>query len=145
MTYHSRSPLSVLVVTLCVAAFAVPVAAQTVSLNAGGEQVRIKVGDAAVLPADFPADIALPQPHVLTRVQRSAQQTMLELDTSGGLDAVATRFRAGMLANGWAPARVVQPAAGSAQAWEKEGRAVIAWLAAGTAGVHLQLQLLPRR
>lgn len=145
MAHRSRSPLSILVVTLCVAAFAVPVAAQTVSLNTGGEQVRIKVGDAAVLPADFPADIALPQPHVLTRVQRSVQQTMVELDTPGGLDAVAAQFRASMLIHGWSPARVVQPAAGSAQAWEKEGRTVIVWLAPGPAGTHLQLQLLPRR
>ena len=36
------------------------------------------------------------------------------------------------------------PAAGHAQAWEKDGRAVVAWLAPGDAGVHLQLQFSPR-
>lgn len=120
-------------------------AAQTVSLNTGAGQVRIKVGDAAVLPEDFPADVVLPQPYVLTRVQRSDQERMVELDTSGDPGIVAEQFRAGMLVNGWTPARIVQPATGSAQAWEKETRAVVAWLAPGPAGVHLQLRLLPRR
>jgi hypothetical protein len=119
--------------------------AQTVSLTAGGKQLRIKVGEAAALPADFPADVVLPQPCVVTRVERSDQETSLELDTPGELGAIAEQFRAGMLVNGWVPAPVRQPATGNAQAWEKDTRVVIAWLTPGPAGVHLQVQLLPQR
>lgn len=120
-------------------------AGQTVSLNTGGEQVRIAVGESAALPADFPRDVGLPEGHALTQVKRSGTATVIELDAPGKLDDVAARFRERMEAAGWTAAAIAQPAAGHAQAWEKDGRAVVAWLAPTDAGVHLQLQLLLRR
>lgn len=120
-------------------------AGQTVSLDQGGQQVQIAVGESAVLPADFPNDVVLPDGHALTRVQRSGTTTVIELDAPGGLDAVAARFDERMEADGWAAVAMGQPAAGHARAWEKDARAAVAWLMPTAAGVHLQLQLLPRR
>lgn len=121
-------------------------AAQTVTLNQGGKDVRISIGGEAVLPADFPADIALPQPHAVARVQRSGAATTVELALTGTtVDDTAARFGAGMLAAGWKAARVRRPAEGIAQAWEKAGRAVVAWVAPAPAGVRMQLELMPRR
>jgi ligand-binding sensor domain-containing protein len=119
-------------------------AGQTVSLNTGGKQVRITIGASATLPADFPPDVALPDGHALTQVKRSGTTTVIELDAPGELEAVAARFRERMQANGWTAVAIAQPAAGRAQAWEKDARAVVAWLAPADAGVRLQLQLLPR-
>lgn len=132
---------------LLLAAFApgADAAGQTVSLNQGGKDVRITVGDAAVLPADFPKDIALPEPRTLVRVQRTGALTTVEVEARGTVDDEAGRFRAGMQAAGWTAARVRQPATGQAQAWEKDQRAVVAWLKATDAGrVRLQLELLPQ-
>lgn len=132
-------------VMLCAAGFAASVAAQTVSLTTGSKQVRIDVGAAAALPADFPADVVLPQPHVLVRVQRSLDDTILEFDLAGDVDAAAAEVQSAMLANDWTAAPVAQPAAGRAQAWEKDARAVIAWLRPGADGTRLHLQLKPHR
>lgn len=120
-------------------------AGQTVSLNAGGEQLRIAVGTAAALPADFPADVALPRPHVLTRLERSQARMTVELDTPGDPGTVAAALQARMRADGWREAPVSQPGSGIARAWEKDARAVVAWASPGAAGVRLQLQLQPRR
>lgn len=122
-------------------------AAQTVTLNQGGKDVRISIGGEAVLPADFPSDVALPQPHAVVRVQRSGASTTVELAVPGATaEAVSARFRADMLAAGWAAATVRRPADGLAQAWEKAGRAVVAWVAPAPAGgVRMQLELVPQR
>lgn len=116
--------------------------AQVVTLNTGGKQVEISVEDAARLPADFPADVALPEHYVLARVERSDGSTTLALDLSGDIDAIGSELASRMRASGWRAAPVARPATGRAQAWEKDGRAVISWLAPGPAGPHLQLQLL---
>lgn len=120
-------------------------AGQTVSLNTGGEHVRITVGESAVLPADFPKDVPLPESHVLARVQREGASTTLELETPGSVASVDARLREGMQANGWVPAAVLPAAGGQARAWEKDARAVVAWLVPVDAGVRLQLQLRQRR
>lgn len=132
---------------LLVLLFAAPLcaAAQAVSLTRGGQQVRIDVGESAVLPGDFPQDVALPDGHALTQVKRTGTTTVIELDAPGELDAVAARFEARMAANGWTTAAMARPARGRASAWEKDSRAVVAWLAPTATGVHLQLQLLPQR
>ena len=119
--------------------------AQVVTLTTGDRQVRIAVDEAATLPADFPADIALPGQYTLARVERSGNDTMLALDLPGGIDSAAAELAARMRADGWREARTVPPATGRAQAWEKDERAVIAWLAPAPAGTRLELRLLPRR
>jgi hypothetical protein len=120
--------------------------AQTVTLNQGGKDVRIAIGGEAALPADFPGDVALPQPHTVVRVQHSGAVTTVELDVPGAtVDDAAARFRADMLAAGWTAAAVRRPAEGRGQAWEKTGRAVVAWLAPAPAGIRMQLELLPQR
>ncbi len=132
-------------IAAAVAGWPAGAAAQTVTLNQGGKDVRISIGGEAALPADFPPDIALPQPHAVVRVQRSGASTTVELDVPGTtVDAAAARFRARMLAAGWTSAAVRPPAEGLAQAWEKPGRAVVAWMAPAPAGVRMQLELLPR-
>lgn len=119
-------------------------AGQTVTLNQGGKDVRIAIGDAAALPAAFPADIALPQPHTVVRVQRSGAAMTVDVETPAAtVDEAAARFRADMLAAGWTAAAVRRPPSGRAQAWEKDGRAVVAWLTPAEAGVRMQLELLP--
>lgn len=147
MVPKSRSfpllPASIL--ALSAGGFVAPVVAQTVSLNTGGEQVRIKIGDSAVLPEDFPADVVLPQPNLLVQLQRSNAELMVEMDTPGTLESVANQLRAGMLVNGWTAAAIDDPAVGSGQAWEKDARSVVAWLVPGPAGVRLQLRLGSRR
>jgi hypothetical protein len=120
-------------------------AAQTVTLNQGGKEVRIAVGEAASLPADFPQDIPLPAPHAVLRVQHGGATTTVALEALGTVDDAAARFDAGMRAQGWVAARVNVPAAGRAQAWEKDGRAVVAWWQPSAAGVQVQLELLPPR
>lgn len=120
-------------------------AAQTVTLNQGGKDVRIAVGDAAVLPADFPGDIPLPAPHTVLRVQHSGATTTVAVEAPGTVDDAAARFDAGMRAQGWIAARVNAPKAGRAQAWEKDRRAVVAWWQPSAAGVQVQLELLPPR
>lgn len=120
-------------------------AGQTVSLNQGGKDVRIAIGDAAVLPADFPKDIALPEPHAVVRVQHGGGVATVEVETPGNVDDVAAKFRAAMQAAGWTAAAVRSPASGQAQAWEKGQRAVVAWLVPVAGGVRMQLELLPQR
>ena len=121
-------------------------AGQTVSLNQGGKDVRIAIGDAAVLPADFPKDIALPEPHAVVRVQHGGGVATVEVETPGSVDDAAAKFRTAMLAAGWTAAPVRAPASGLAQAWVKDRRAVVAWLAPAVAGgVRMQLELLPQR
>lgn len=147
MTPRSRSVpiLRAATLALCAGGFVANAAAQTVTMNTGGEHFRIKVGDAAVLPSDFPADVVLPQPNVLVQIQRSNTDLMVELDAPGTPESVANQIRAGMLVNGWTAASVVAPAGGSAQAWEKDTRSVLVWLIPGPAGVRLQLRLGSRR
>ena len=124
-----------------VLAFAPDASGQTVTLHSGGRNVRIVAGDAARLPADFPADIALPQPYTLVQVERTGHVVTLEADTAGDVAAVAAQWDARMEAGGWRDAKVLQPATGVAMAWVKPGRAAIAWVKAGPAGVRFQLQL----
>ena len=147
MTHFSRHWLirSALAVAGCFGVATTPATAQTVSLQSGNQQVNIRIGDDAILPADFPADIVLPQPHVLTQVQNTGPETAVELEVSADPVRTAAEFRASMLINGWSPARVVAPAEGIAQAWVKESRAVTAWTTALPTGSHLTLRLLPRR
>jgi hypothetical protein len=122
-------------------------AGQTVSLNQGGQAVRIAVGEAAVLPADFPADVALPEHHAVVRVERTGTATTVEVEAPGNVDDEAARFRERMTSAGWTAARIRAPATapGQAQAWEKDQRAVVAWVSPAPAGVRLQVELLPRR
>jgi hypothetical protein len=136
-----------LVVCMPVACLLPAIAAgQTVTLKQGGEAVRIAVGDAAALPADFPKDVPLPEPHAIVRVQSGDGTTStLMLEAPLPVDEAARRFRAGMLAQGWTAASVRAPAAGQAQAWEKSGRAVVAWLQPSPDGMRMQLQLLRHR
>lgn len=131
---------------LLLAALAIPAnsVGQTVTLNQGGRDMRIAIGDAAVLPADFPPDIALPQPHAIARVQRSEARILLEIEAPGPLDDAAGRFDADMQAAGWVAAAMRQPPSGIAKAWEKDARAVLAWWTPTADGVHLQLELRPR-
>jgi len=119
--------------------------AQTVTLNTGGRDVRITVGEAAALPGDFPPDVPLPDGYALVQVQHAGDTTTIEADVPGELDAVAARLGERLQAEGWRPARVGAPPAGRAQAWEKDRRAVVAWLKPAAAGVRMQLQLRPRR
>lgn len=131
--------LAVLVALL----FAAGAAAQTVTMNRAGKDVRITVGDAASLPADFPADVAMPLVHTVLRVDRSGGDTTVVVATPGTLEDEAARFRAGMLADGWTAAALVPPATGLGQAWVKGERAVLAWWTpADAGGVRLQLRLL---
>lgn len=120
-------------------------AAQTVTLDQGGKAVRIAVGEAAVLPADFPVDIPLPAPHAVLRVQHSGATTTVSIEAPGTVDDAAARFDAGMRAQGWIAARVNVPPVGRAQAWEKDRRAVVAWWQPSATGVQVQLELLPPR
>jgi hypothetical protein len=128
-----------------VLAFAPCASGQTVTLHSAGRNVRIVAGDAAVLPADFPADVALPEPHTLVQVERSGALTTVLADTPGDVASVGAQWSARMEAAGWRAAGVQQPASGHAMAWEKDSRAAIAWLQPGAAGVRLQLDLRPRR
>jgi hypothetical protein len=149
---HARLPAARMAVT-CLLAACLPVAwllpapatAQTVTLNQGGKDVRIAVGDAASLPADFPQDIPLPEPHAIVRVQRAGAATTVVIETPGTVEGVAAWFDAGMRAHGWTRARVKAPQAGVAQAWERERRAVVAWWQPSANGVQVQLELLPPR
>jgi hypothetical protein len=115
--------------------------AQTVTLHSGGRNVRIVAGDAAVLPADFPADVTLPQPYTLVQVERIGRVVTLEADTPGDVATVAAQWDARMEADGWRDAKVVPPPTGQARAWVKPGRAAIAWVKPAAAGVRFQLQL----
>ena len=133
-------PLLLLCLALPLAA-----AAQTVSVNTGGGNVRIALGEAAVLPDDFPQDVALPRPHAIVQVRRSEAATTVEADVPGNVEAVLEAMRARMEADGWHAARMAQPPIGRASAWEKDRRAVVAWVQPAADGVRLQLQLLPRR
>lgn len=129
-----------------IAAFSPAAAGQTVTLNQGGKNVRIAIGGEAELPADFPKDIALPQPYTVVRVHRSGADTTVDVETPAtSVDAAAATFRAGMLAAGWSAATVRPPATGTAQAWEKDGRALVAWIAPVPGGVRMQLELLAVR
>lgn len=124
------------------AAFPPGATGQTVTLNQGGKDVRITIGGEAELPADFPKDIALPQPYAVVRVHRSGADTTVEVETAAtSVDAAAATFRAGMRTAGWTAATVRRPATGTAQAWEKDGRALVAWIAPAPAGVRMQLEL----
>ena len=114
-------------------------------LTALGQDVRITVNEAARLPGDFPADIALPSTYTVVRVERSGNGTTVVIATPGTVDEEAARLRSAMPARGWAPGHVLQPRTGVAQAWVKDDRAVLAWLTPGEAGgVRVQLQLVPR-
>lgn len=129
------------------AAFVLPAsaAAQTVTMNRGGRDVRITVGDAATLPADFPADVSLPPVHTVVRVERSDGDTTVVVATPDTVEGEAARFRASMLADGWTAAPLIPPATGQGQAWVKGGRAVLAWLTlADAGGVRVQLRLLAK-
>lgn len=120
-------------------------AAQTVTMNRGGKDLRITVGDAAALPADFPTDVSLPSVHTVVRVDRSEGDTTVVLATPGTVEDEAARFRAGMLADGWTAAALVPPPTGLGQAWVKGERAVLAWLTpADAGGVRVQLRLLAK-
>ena len=120
-------------------------AAQTVTMNRAGKDVRITVGDAAALPADFPADVPLPSVHTLLRVDRSDGDTTVVVATPGIVEDEAERFRAAMLAGGWTAAALLPPATGQGQAWVKGKRAVLAWWTpADAGGVRLQVRLLAK-
>ena len=113
-------------------------------MNRGGQALRIAVGTAATLPADFPVDVPLPSTYTVTRVERSDASTTVVVATPGTVEAEAARLRDGMLASGWRVAALVPPQTGIGQAWVKEQRAVLAWMTPGDAGgVRLQLRLLP--
>ena len=121
--------------------------AQTVSLNAGGKQVRIAVGEDAVLPADFPKDVALPADAKLSRVQHAGASTTLEFTAPGEPAAAVADLDARMRADGWEQASVRVPDGIRAQAWEKDRRAVIAWAVPDDAnphGVRVQVKLVAR-
>ena len=151
--YHARLPFEGMppmrmlpaLAVLVALAFAAGAAAQTVTMNRAGKDVRITVGDAAALPADFPADVAMPLVHTVLRVDRSEGDTTVVVATPGALEDEAARFRAGMLADGWTAAALVAPATGLGQAWVKGERAVLAWWTpADAGGVRLQLRLLAK-
>ncbi len=130
---------------LALVAFVLPAfsAAQTVTMNRGGRDVRITVGDAAALPADFPGDVPLPPVHTVVRVDRSDGDMTVVVVAPGAVEVAAGRFRARMLAGGWTAAALVPPATGQGQAWVKGERAVLAWWTpADAGGVRLQLRLL---
>ena len=125
-------------------------AGQTVTLHSAGKAVRIVAGEAATLPPDFPADIALPPSLALLQVESTADTTAVEGTAPGDIEAMAADLRARMQAEGWRAAGVARPAEGKAMAWEKDARAVTAWLRPGDAGmdagsVRVQVKLLPRR
>jgi len=141
-------PAGLLPACLWLAALALPAtaAAQTVSLNQGGRDVRIAIGDAAALPADFPADVPLPSPRTMLSVERSDGRTTLVIVAPGTVEEQAERLRSGMQAQGWRAAAFAAPPTGQGQAWEKDARAVLAWLQpADAGGTRIQLQLLARR
>jgi hypothetical protein len=139
-------PACLAAAVLAAASIAAPGAiAQTVSLKQGGQKVRITIGNQAKLPADFPADIALPDGYALARVKRAGASTTLGFDAPGDVDVAAMDLESRMQANGWHAANVMAPGQGRAQAWEKDARVLIAWFRPATnGGVHVQLELRPR-
>ncbi len=142
-----RMRMRMLHACMLLAAFVLPASAtaQTVTMNRGGQDLRITVGDAATLPADFPADVPLPPVHTVVRVERSDGDTTVVVATPGTVEDEAARFRAGMLADGWTAAALVPPATGQGQAWVKGERAVLAWLTpADAGGVRVQLRLVAK-
>jgi hypothetical protein len=129
-------------------AFASPgmTSAQTVSATTAAGDVQIHVGKAATLPADFPDDVWLPDGQALKRVEVRADSTKLVFTAAVDGPALAREYEARMREAGWAPASVAQAASGTARAWEKDARAVIAvFSATASDGTSVLLQLLPRR
>jgi hypothetical protein len=125
---------------------ALPLAAQTVTVRQGGADLKIAVGDAAVMPAGFPADVFVPQDARLLRVERAGDDRLTLGFACGGTPAaLAASARDAMLRQGWRQARVAAPAGALAQAWEKDARAVVILAEADGDGSRLTLQLLPRR
>jgi len=123
-----------------------PAAAQTVTVSTPEGDMRIQVGDAASLPADFPGDVWLPEAQSLQRVERAGGTTTLTFDAAAGDGVLVGDYERRMHTAGWTAARVAQPASGCARAWEKDGRAVVAAFSGNAAGgTRVRLQLLPRR
>ena len=122
------------------------VAAQTVTLATGGEQVTIAIGDDARLPADFPGDVFLLPGSALWRVQQVDNRVMLlEFRTQAAPATVADRYAAAMADAGWTRARVTRIQGAFSQAWEKDQRAVVVSAGAVEGGTRLQVQLRPRQ
>ena len=120
--------------------------AQTVSMGSGQERVTIRVGDAAVLPADFPHDVFLPPAARLQRVQQDADGArLLEFAVSGAPDVTADEYAKAMAAAGWTPARVAPVANARVFAWEKDHRALVLMLLPAADGASMHLQLRSRR
>lgn len=135
--------LAVMSIVLLVAADAT---AQTVTLQREGEQVTIAVGRAAALPADFPADVFLPSPATLVRVEAAGPgHLMLEFTAAGAPANLAERHADAMAASGWTPAQVAPVAGTEVRAWEKDDRAVVLAATPEPDGTRLRLKLLPRR
>lgn len=133
--------LALLVAALLAAAAA---AAQTVSLHRAGEATTIRVGEAATLPADFPADVHVPAGATLVRVDRTGQRLRLEFTSPKPPDALAADYVAAMADAGWSPARVAPIAGSHVLAWEKDARAVLLAIGADAGGARARLQLLER-
>ena len=144
----------------CLALAPAAAGAQTVSLRTGGKSMQIRVGDAAVLPADVPRDVPLPEGGQLVRVQRSGASTLLTYAQPGEPAAIVAALDGRLRADGWRPARVKAPAEGTALAWTNEQRVLIAWahhggtdagaaaaaaaVADASSDVSLQLELIDR-
>lgn len=138
-TFPTRIP--VLAAALLAASAA---GAQTVSLQRAGEATTILVGEAATLPADFPADVHVPAGATLVRVDRTGQRLRLEFTSPQSPQALATVCAAAMADAGWAPANVEALPGAHVLAWEKDTRAVLLAVGAEGAGSRARLQLLER-
>ncbi|HLT43060.1 MAG TPA: hypothetical protein VK000_00200 [Luteimonas sp.] len=119
---------------------------QTVSLDRGGEQLVIAVGDAARLPDAFPEDVHVPAAARLLRVEQAADGRLLvQFALARDPAAIADEYEAAMTVAGWTRARVAPFPDARVQAWERGERAVVvAVRAAADGGARLQLDLRPR-
>ena len=120
----------------------VQIAGQTVTVQTEAGTLRQSSGDDVALPADFPADVSLPETYRVMSVMTMGPVTSVVMEMPESPSHLFASFKSGQAGQGWKETLSMQGTDGSTLGFEKDERSLLVNLGrSGDGGTTVSLSL----
>lgn len=118
---------------------------QTVTMETGKGTLTASSGENVALPAGFPKDVQLPADATLVSAMSMGPAMTVTLRSKQALAANFEAFRQAQADAGWKETMSMQSGDGGVLGFEKDGRAVMAHMAADDGGSTVSVTVRPKQ